>query len=176
MSKSTNAALSIVAANSFDAIGAVKSGALAIKSGAEALEIIGTKVAELRKHGVKFGKSVKTCQYRLTLADTLGDMLKGKKAKTYANYVTSFVKAVNEGGEFSFSGSKGEAAPKSDGAQKSAGKTDDEKMLGALLNVWKLSDVAEGLLIEIEAALADGTPLADAIGEVLTAHEVSLGE
>ncbi len=174
MSKSNT--LSIVAAQSFDAIGAVKSGALAIKSGAEALEIIGSKVAELRANGVTFGKSVKTCQYRRTLADTLGDMLKGKKAKTYANYVTSFVKAVNEGGEFSFSGSKGEAAPKAEGAQKSAGKTDAEKMLGALLNVWRLSDVAEDVLIQIESALADGTPLADAIGEVLESHGVALGE
>lgn len=171
MSKST---LSIVAANSFDAIGAIKSAAQSIHAGASALEIINTKATDLRAHGVKFGKSVKTCAHRLALADSMATYFKGKTAKTYANYVTSFVKAVNDGEAFSFSASKGEAAPKADGAKKATPKTDGEKMLAALLNVWKLSEVAEDVLIQVEAALADGTPLADAIGEVLTAQGVAL--
>lgn len=174
MSKSNNT-LSIVAANSFDALDAIKSAAQSIHAGASALEIINTKASELRKNGVKFGKSVKTCVNRLALSDSMASYFKGKTAKTYANYVTSFVGAVNDGVPFSFSASKGDAAPKGD-AQKAAPKSDAEKMLSALLNVWKLSDVAESLMIEIESALADGTPLADAIAEVLKAHEVSLGE
>lgn len=166
--------LSIVAQSSFDAIDAIKSAAQSIHAGASALEIINTKAAELRGHGVKFGKSVKTCAHRLALADSMALYFKGKAAKTYANYVTSFVKAVNDGEAFSFSASKGEAAPKADGAKKATPKTDGEKMLAALLNVWKLSEVAEDVLIQVEAALADGTPLADAIGEVLTAQGVAL--
>lgn len=166
--------LSIVAAQSFDSIEVLKSAAQSIHAGANALEIINTKAAELRTHGVKFGKSVKTCQHRKNLADAMGFYFKGKAAKTYANYVTSFVRAVNDGEAFSFSASKGEAAPKADGAKKSAGKTETEKMLAALLNVWKLSEVAEDVLIEIESALADGTPLAEAIGEVLTSHGVAV--
>jgi hypothetical protein len=171
MSKST---LSIVAANSFDAIDAIKSAAQSIHAGASALEIINTKAAELKKNGIKFGKSKATCANRLALTDSMAFYFKGKSSKTYANYVTSFVGAVNDGVPFSFSASKGEAAPSADGAKKSSGKTDDEKMLGALLNVWKLSEVAENLLIELEGALADGTPLADAIGEVLAAHGVAV--
>lgn len=166
--------LSIVAQSSFDAIGAIKSAAQSIHAGASALEIINTKAAELRANGVRFGKSVKTCAHRLALADSMALYFKGKSAKTYANYVTSFVGAVNDGELFSFSASKGQAAPKADGAKKATQKTDGEKMLGALLNVWKLSEVAEDVLIQVEAALADGTPLADAIGEVLTAHKIDL--
>lgn len=166
--------LSIVAANSFDAIDAIKSAAQSIHAGASALEIINTKAGELKKNGIKFGKSKATCQHRAALMDSMATYFKGKSSKTYANYVTSFVGAVNDGVPFSFSASKGEAAPKADGAKKSSGKTDDEKMLAALLNVWKLSDVAEDLLIELEGALADGTPLADAIGEVLAAHGVAV--
>ena len=166
--------LSIVAQSSFDAIGAIKSAAQSIHAGASALEIINTKASELRTNGVRFGKSVKTCTHRQAMADSMALYFKGKAAKTYANYVTSFVKAVNDGEAFSFSASKGEAAPKTDGAKKATPKTDGEKMLAALLNVWKLSDVAEDVLILVEAALADGTPLADAIGEVLTAQGISL--
>jgi hypothetical protein len=172
MSKSNT--LSIVAANSFDSIGALKSAAQSISAGANALEIINTKAKELRENGVKFGKSIKTCMHRRNLADAMAAEFKGKTAKTYANYVTSFVGAVNDNVPFSFSASKGDAAPKGDAAQKSTPKTDAEKMLGALLNVWKLSDVAENLMIEIEGALADGTPLAEAIGEVLAAHGVDV--
>jgi hypothetical protein len=172
--KTSSAKLAIVAASSFDSIGALKSVANSIHAGASALEIINGKAAELRANGVKFGKSIKTCQHRKNFADAMGVFFKDRAAKTWANYVTSFVGAVNDGVPFSFSASKGEAAPKADGAKKSSGKTDNEKMLAALLNVWKLSEVAEDLLIQIEGALADGTPLADAIGEVLTAHNVAV--
>lgn len=165
--------LSIVAANSFDSIGAMKSAVTAIKAGSEALEIINSHVKALRSNGVKFGKSVKTCQHRQNLADVMKTVFGEKATKTQLNYATSFVKAVNDGEAFSFSGSKGKAAPDGE-AKKATPKTDDEKMLGALLNVWKLSDVAENLLIEVEGALADGTPLAEALAEVLKAHGVAV--
>ena len=172
MSKANNT-LSIVAAQSFDSIGAMKSAVTAIKNGSEALEIINTHVKALRANGVKFGKSVKSCQHRQNLADVMRVVFGEKATKTQLNYATSFVKAVNDGEAFSFSGSKGKAAPDGE-AKKATPKTDDEKMLGALLNVWKLSEVAEGLLIQIEGALADGTPLAEALAEVLKAHGVAV--
>jgi uncharacterized protein YukE len=103
MSKST---LSIVAQSSFDAIDAIKSAAVAIHSGAMALEIINTKAKELKANGVKFGKSKATCANRSALMDSMASQFKGKSSKTYQNYVTSFVAAVNDGAEFSFSGSK----------------------------------------------------------------------
>jgi hypothetical protein len=62
-----------------------------------------------------------------------------------------------------------------------AEKSDDEKMIAALLNVWKMSDAAADILIQIETAMApdeDGNvmPLIDAIAEILTMHGEDLGE
>ena len=98
--------------NSFNSINTIKSAAAAIHAGANALDIIATKVAELREAGVKFGKSVKTCTNRAALSDAMAAQFKGKAAKTYANYVTAFVAAVNDNVPFSFSASKGKAKGK----------------------------------------------------------------
>ena len=97
---------------SFDSIAAAKSTAAAIYAGANALEIINTQAAAYRAANVKFGKSVKTCQHRAALADAMAASFKGKAAKTYANYVTAFVAAVNDNVPFSFSASKGKAKGK----------------------------------------------------------------
>jgi hypothetical protein len=53
---------------------------------------------------------------------------------------------------------------------------DVEKMVGALLTVWKLSDVGNDVLIQIETAMVDGTPLIDAIEDVLRFHGAELAE
>lgn len=103
---------------SFNSIDTIKSAAAAIHAGANALEIIGTKVAELRESGVKFGKSKATCTNRAALMDAMAAQFKGKAAKTYANYVTAFVAAVNDNVPFSFSASKGKAKGK--GNEKAA--------------------------------------------------------
>lgn len=95
-----------------NSIDTIKSAAVAIHSGVCALEIIATKVAELRKAGVTFGKSIKTCSNRAALVDAMAAAFKGKSAKTYANYVTAFVAAVNDNVPFSFSASKGKAKGK----------------------------------------------------------------
>ncbi len=92
---------------SFDFIAASKSTAAAIYAGANALEIINTQVKGFRDAGITFGKSVKTCLYRAALNDAMATTFKGKAAKTYANYVTAFVGAVNDDVPFSFSASKG---------------------------------------------------------------------
>lgn len=65
---------------------------------------------KLRAAGIVFGKSVKTCTWRKTIADTITHLAKEKAAqKTCMNYVTSFVSAVNNGTKFSLSDSKGKA-------------------------------------------------------------------
>jgi hypothetical protein len=150
-----------------DTIGVFKSAAAAIYNGTQALSIIGAQVETLRTAKVSFGKSVKTCQYRRQLGDAMAAAFTGKAAKTYANYVTAFIAAVNEGIPFSFSHSKGKAAPSKG---KGADKTGAEKMVGALLNVWKLSDIGEDVLVQVETAMADGSTLIDAIADVLRAH------
>ena len=78
-----------------------------------------TEATALRTEGVKFGKSVKTCTWRQTIADTIVSLAPEKTAqKTCMNYVTSFVKAVNDGTPFSLSDSKGKAKGKGKGKTK----------------------------------------------------------
>jgi hypothetical protein len=160
----------------FDALGAIKSAVVAIFTGANALEIVNAKAKELKDNGIVFGKSVKTCAYRVMMMDSFASTFKGKSSKTYANYVTSFVGAVNDNVPFSFSssksGTKGTKGTKS--GAKTDKKSDAQKMIDTLLNVWKLSDVAEDILIEVEVALEGGVPLAQAIENVLKAHKVKL--
>lgn len=82
-------------------------------------ETLQTKATELRTEGVKFGKSVKTCTWRQGIADSITGLCTEKTAqKTCMNYVTSFVKAVNEGTPFSLSDSKGKAKGKGKGKSK----------------------------------------------------------
>jgi hypothetical protein len=74
---------------------------------------------KLRKDGVKFGKSVRTCEWRKGISDTITTLAKDKaSAKTCMNYVTSFVSAVNDGTKFSLSDSKGKAKGKGQGTAK----------------------------------------------------------
>jgi len=79
-------------------------------------ETLQGKATELRTEGVKFGKSVKTCTWRQGIADSINSLAPEKTAqKTCMNYLTSFVKAVNDGTPFSLSDSKGKAKGKGKG-------------------------------------------------------------
>jgi len=92
-----------------DTISIFKSVAVAIHSGVSAVDVVNEQAKTLKASGIVFGKSVKTCQHRLNFADAMKAAFKGKAAKTYANYMTSFVLAVNDGTAFSLSSSKGKA-------------------------------------------------------------------
>jgi len=155
---------------SVDTIGIFKSIATACAAYDGSLAIVEGHIETLKTSGVKFGKSKKTCQYRVQMNDAMKVAYKGKAEKTYANYVTSIVAAVNDGVPFSFSASKGKASKGS----KATAKTDTDKMLSALLNVWKLSDVADEIMVQVETVMADGTPLIDAIVDVLKFHGIEL--
>ena len=92
-----------------DTIAIFKTVASSIHSGVNAIDIVNEQAKSLKASGIVFGKSVKTCQYRVQFADAMKQAFKGKTQKTYANYMTSFVMAVNEGTAFSLSSSKGKA-------------------------------------------------------------------
>ena len=84
-------------------------------------ETLQTEAKALRADGIKFGKSVKTCTWRQGISDTIVSLAPEKTAqKTCMNYVTSFVKAVNDGTPFSLSDSKGKAK----GGKKGGTKTE----------------------------------------------------
>lgn len=103
---------------SLDTITIFKSTAAAIYNGLNALETINEHAKALKSAGIVFGKSKKTCQYRVQLGDAMKAQFKGKAEKTYSNYVTGFVAAVNEGVPFSFSHSKGKGKAKGKSTEK----------------------------------------------------------
>jgi len=101
-----------------DTINTFKTVSAAIYNGVNALETINEQAKALKAGGIVFGKSKKTCQYRVQLGDAMKAQFKGKAEKTYSNYVTGFVAAVNEGVPFSFSHSKGKGKAKGKGTEK----------------------------------------------------------
>jgi hypothetical protein len=103
-----------------DTISLFRGVATSIHAGVSAVDVVNGSASVLREAKIVFGKSVKTCQYRLQFADAMKQAFKGKTAKTYANYMTSFVLAVNEGTPFSLSSSKGSAK----GGKKGKSKTE----------------------------------------------------
>lgn len=101
-----------------DTIATFKTVAASIYNGLNALETINEQAKALKTAGITFGKSKKTCQYRVQLGDAMKAQFKGKAEKTYSNYVTGFVAAVNEGVPFSFSHSKGKGKAKGKAGEK----------------------------------------------------------
>ncbi len=101
-----------------DTIATFKTVSAAIYNGVNALETINEQAKALKAGGIVFGKSKKTCQYRVQLGDAMKAQFKGKAEKTYSNYVTGFVAAVNEGVPFSFSHSKGKGKAKGKSTEK----------------------------------------------------------
>ena len=105
-------------ANTLDTIALFRGVATAIYNGVSAVDVVNGSASVLREAKIVFGKSVKTCQYRLQFADAMKSVFKGKAQKTYSNYMTSFVSAVNTGSAFSLSSSKGSAKGGSKGKTK----------------------------------------------------------
>ena len=106
--------------STLDTIAIFRGVATSIHAGVSAVDVVNGSASVLREAKIVFGKSVKTCQYRLQFADAMKSVFKGKTQKTYANYMTSFVMAVNEGTAFSLSSSKGSAK----GGKKGGTKTE----------------------------------------------------
>jgi hypothetical protein len=105
-------------AQTLDTIAIFKSVASFIHSGVNAIDFVNEQSKTLREAKIVFGKSVKSCQYRLQFADAMKATFKGKAQKTYSNYMTSFVNSVNTGTAFSLSSSKSSAKGGSKGKSK----------------------------------------------------------
>ena len=166
------------ASNIFDTI---KSLGVAIGDSIKSSEIIDTKIKALRELNVKtLGDTRKDANAKALKDAIVGTGVKDATAKVYLSYVRT---ALESGNPFStnVSQDKKRADAKKAKGNDTAEKSDDEKMIAALLNVWKMSDAAADILIEIETAMApdeDGNvmPLIDAIAEILTMHGEDLGE
>lgn len=108
---------------------------------------------KLRASGVKFGKSVKTCTWRATMSDTIKHLAKEKAAqKTCMNYLTSFVKSVNDGTKFSLSDSKGAAK---NGKKSETKKAEIDAIVGKLYNHEDFLEFAAKIQAAYDDAKAD---------------------
>ena len=123
---------------------------------------IDNAVAQFRESKLAFGKSVKTCQYRAQCLDAVTIALPGKSKKTYMNYVTAFVDAVESGKEFSLSSSKGSVK-----STKPKSKSENDPALDALARVLK-TDNGVKFLNDIQASYDnDEGSLLDIIKDLL---------
>ena len=139
-------------AQTLDTIALFRGVATAIYNGVSAVDIVNGSASVLREAKIVFGKSVKSCQYRLQFADAMKAVFKGKAQKTYSNYMTSFVNAVNTGTAFSLSSSKSSAK----GGSKGKSKTEAiDKVIAKLFSHGEFKDWIQTIQNSYDDAYAD---------------------
>lgn len=176
MAKANNTLSIVSTVNASEVLTIIKSLGEAIGHSIKASEVINTKIDALREAGVKTLGDVRKDTNSRALKDSIeGTGVKPDTAKVYLSYVR-YALENNKPFSNNVSQDKKRADAKKAKGNDTAEKSDAEKMVGALLNVWKLSDAAEDILIEVEAMLTDNTPLIDAIAEVLKAHGEKLDD
>lgn len=157
----SKANLSIVAQSNVTEV--LKDLGTAIGQSIKVSEVIDTKIAALRELKVTTLGDTRKDKNAAFLRDTIVACGVSKDtAKVYLSYVRYALENNKP-----FSNNVSQDKKRADAKKKAEEKTDADKMIAALLNVWKLSDAAEECLIAIETIMADGTPLIDAIAEVL---------
>jgi len=133
----------------------------------------GFKPVDLRKAKKDSIEYKQTTQFKLTFIDTV--MAKGITKRTAGDYYELVAKAIKGDKEITSTNprsGKGKGKPAS---QKSTGGNDDNaKMVSALLNVWKLSDVATESLTKIESSIDNGMSLIEAITDYLESEGIDL--
>ena len=157
------------ATKTLDTIAIFKSVAPAIHGGVTAVEVVNTYAKTLREAKIVFGKSVKTCQHRLNFTDAMKATFKGKAQKTYSNYMTSFVDAVNNGTAFSLSSSKGKG--------KASGKTEKDTTITPLLAKLFSHEDFKATMMEIEISFSnDEGSIEDIIRSILESEGYEIKE
>jgi hypothetical protein len=149
------------ATKTVDTISAFKSIAMACAAHDGSENTVQTHIAVLVEGEIKFGKSKKTCQYRVQMNDAFKVAYPGKAAKTYSNYVTGIVDAVNNGVKFSFSSSKGKAKAKADA---------DKTIFPILAKLFGHAGFPETMQALQEAFENDEGVLTDIIADMLKAE------
>ncbi len=82
------------------------------------LDVIKGHIETLKGAKIVFGKSVKTCQYRVQCTDAYTQAFPKLSKKTIANYVTAVVECVTNGTEFSLDASKGQSSKGAKGSKE----------------------------------------------------------
>jgi hypothetical protein len=124
------------------------------------------ELIDLRQAKSKPLEAKQTAIFKNSFIDTI--VASGKSKATAQSYFEDIAKAIKTGKAITTTnphakGGKGNTQ-KSKGGK---GSDDNAKMTGALLNVWKLSDVASEALTTIEASIDNGMTLIEAIEDYL---------
>jgi hypothetical protein len=121
----------------------------------------GFKPIDLRKAKTNPEGAKATKIFKQSFLDTLAGKV---SARTAGDYYELVAKAITSGKDITTTNPrKGNAK----GQKSKGGASDSAKMISALLNVWKLSDVASESLKKIEASIDDGMTLIEAIEDYL---------
>lgn len=126
----------------------------------------GFKPVDLRKAKKDSIEYKQTTQFKSTFIDTV--MAKGITKRTAGDYYELVAKAIK--GDKEITSTNPRSGKGKGNAQKSKGNSgndDNAKMVSALLNVWKLSDVATESLTKIESSMDNGMTLIEAITDYL---------
>jgi hypothetical protein len=133
----------------------------------------GFKPIDLRKAKTNPDGAKATKIFKQSFLDTLAGKV---SARTAGDYYELVAKAITSGKDITTTNPRKANAK---GQKSKGGQDDSSKMVSALLNVWKLSDVASESLEKIEASIDDGMTLIEAIedylkseGQDLTAESV----
>ena len=146
----------------------------ALKAKVEEARKIGFKPIDLRKakSDPEGAKATKVFKGAFIDSITANSKITARTAGDYYELVATSIKTGKDITTTNPRKAKGNAQKSNGGA------SDDAKMTGALLNVWKLSDVASEALERIEASIDEGMTLIEAIenelklqGEDLTTAE-----
>ena len=125
----------------------------------------GFKPVDLRKAKKDSIEAKQTKMFKASFLDTMAGKVAVRTAQDYYELVA---KAITSGKDITSTNPRGKASKGN--AQKSkggAGSDDNAKMVSALLNVWKLSDVASESLTKIESSIDNGMSLIEAITDYL---------
>lgn len=149
---------------------------LGMMTASESLNVIvqdviktGFKPIDLRKAKTNPEGAKATKIFKQSFLDTLAGKVSARTAQDYFELVS---KAIVSGKDITTTNPrKGNAKGK---AGKASGASDSAKMVSALLNVWKLSDVASEILLKVESNMDNGMDIQMAIEDVLKSEGIDL--
>ena len=137
------------------------------------------ELIDLRQAKSKPLEAKQTAIFKNAFIDTI--VASGKSKATAQSYFEDIAKAIKTGKAITSTNPHAKGGKGKGNNQKSKGgksADDNAKMTGALLNVWKLSDVAPEALTTIEASIDNGMTLIEAITDYLKlqGEDLSTGE
>ena len=128
----------------------------------------GFKPIDLRKAKSNPEGAKATKIFKQSFLDTLNGKVSARTAQDYFELVA---KAITSGKGITTTNPRAKGGK---GQKSKGGQDDSAKMISALLNVWKLSDVASEILLKVESNMDNGMDIQQAIEDVLKSEGIDL--